>query len=81
MAVHPFELLFEPPRTSPHPDTARAQIALSSYSEEGERILVSPGECRTVREVEDAVKDLKKDLDRILAEARRKFPPIQGGKS
>lgn len=78
MADHPFELLFDPSRTKPHPDTAHGHIALSSYSTEGQRVIVS-GDCRTVREVKEAVDYLKKDLDRVLAEAHRKFPPIQGG--
>lgn len=78
MAMRPFELLFNPPQTKPLPDTARAHIALSSYSTEDDRLLLW-GECRTVAEVEEAIKYLKKDLDRILAEARRKFPQSQGG--
>jgi len=78
MADHPFELLFDPPRTKPLPDNARAHIALSCHCTEAQRIIMS-GECRTVREVKEAVDYLKKDLDRVLAEARRKFPPIQGG--
>ncbi|MCK4626075.1 MAG: hypothetical protein KAV00_12235 [Phycisphaerae bacterium] len=79
MASSIFELLFDPPQTKPLPDSARAHIALSAYSRgEGDRVLLW-GECRTVTEVEDAVKYLKKDLDRVLAKARRKFPPMQGG--
>ena len=79
MPIHPFELLFDPPRAKPLPDTARAQIAVDFHSTEDGRVILSPGECRTVTEVEEAINYLKKDLDRILAEARRKFPSKQGG--
>lgn len=78
MAVNVFQLLFDPPQTKPLPDNARAHIALSCYSMEDDRILLW-GECRTVSEVEEAIKALKKDLNRILREARRKFPRQQGG--
>jgi len=78
MAVYPFKLLFDPPRTKPLPDTARARIALGVWSTESEGPIVYP-ECRTVHEVKEAVDYLKKDLDRVLAEARRKFPSMQGG--
>ncbi len=79
MAIHPFQLLFDQQRTKPFPDSARARIALSTYTTQDERIIVSAGDCRTVGEVEAAVDRLKKDLDRVLAEARRKFPKKQGG--
>jgi hypothetical protein len=73
MKIRPFELLFHPPRTRPHPDSARAHIALSSWTvDKDQRILVSP-ECRTEREVREAVYYLKEDLDRVLAQARRRF--------
>ena len=72
MAIHRFELLFEPPRKKPLPDSARAHVALSFYGRENDRILVSP-ECRTERELEGAINNLKKDLDRVLTQARRKF--------
>lgn len=73
MQMRPFELLFDPPRTRPLPDSARAHIALSFWSKnKDQRILVSP-ECRTEREVREAVDYLKEDLDRVLAEARRRF--------
>lgn len=79
MPIHPFELLFDPPRSKPPPDSARGQIAVSAHSTENGRMIVSHGDCRTVTEVEEAVNYLKKDLDRILAEAHRKFPQRQGG--
>ena len=72
MAIHPFELLFDPPRKKPLPDSARAHVALSFYTQDNDRILVSP-ECRTERELEMAINGLKKDLDRVLAQARRRF--------
>ena len=73
MAIHPFELLFDPPCTKPLPDSARAHIALSSWSvDKDKHILVSP-ECRTEGEVRAAVDNLKEDLDRVLAQARRRF--------
>ena len=72
MAIHRFELLFDPARKKPLPDSARAHVVLSVYAQENDHILVSP-ECRTERELEMAINDLKKDLDRVLAEARRRF--------
>jgi hypothetical protein len=67
------ELLFYPPRTRPHPDSARAYITLSSWSvDKDQGILVSP-ECRSEREVREVVDYLKEDLDRVLAKARRRF--------
>jgi uncharacterized small protein (DUF1192 family) len=78
VAAHIFELLFNPPQTKPHPAPARSHIALSFYSVEKDRILLW-GECLTVAEIQGAAKALKADLDRIVAEARRKFPKWQGG--
>lgn len=72
MAIRWFTLLFDPPRTDPLPDSARAHIALGSCLHEKGEILVSP-ECRTAGEVEAAASRLKADLDRVVAEARRKF--------
>lgn len=73
MPIRPFELLFDPPLTGPIPDSARAHIALSSWSvDKDQRILVSP-ECRTEREVRESVDCLKEDLDRVLDQARRRF--------
>lgn len=72
MAIRWFTLLFDPPRTDPPQDSARAHIALGSCLREKEQILVSP-ECRTAGEVEAAASRLKADLDRVVAEARRKF--------
>jgi len=72
MAVYPFELLFDAPRVRPLPHPGRAHIALSCYSTENDHICLSC-ECRTVAEVEHEVKRLKKDLDRVLAQARRNF--------
>jgi len=72
MAMRWFTLLFDQPRTDPFPDSARAHIALGSCAHTKEGILVSP-ECRTAREVEVAASHLKADLDRVVAEARRKF--------
>ncbi len=72
MAIRTFQLLFEPSRTGPLPDSARARIALGACSRDKDAILVS-AECRTAKEIEEAVNELKEDLDRVLAEARQKF--------
>ena len=79
MIVRPFELLFESTLTAPVPDTAYARIALSSFSREGDHIVLSE-ECRSIGELEHAVRHLKDDLDRVLAEAYKKFPRTQGGR-
>ena len=66
-------LLFKPERWRPLPDSARAHIVLNWHTTDSKHgILLSP-ECRTEMEVECYVKDLKKNLDQVLAEARRKF--------
>ena len=76
MAIRAFDLLFEPPRQKPIHDSARAHIVLNSFSKEGDHILLSP-ECRTEREIEHAVCTLKKNLDHVLAEARRQFGKVR----
>ena len=78
MAIHSFELLFDAPRKEPLQRPARAHIMLTQYTKQDDRIIVS-AECVTVSEVEEAANRLKKDMDRAVAEAKRKFPHRQGG--
>ena len=73
MTSRRFGLLFEPPRTQPLPDSARAHIVVNFWSKDKKGNILVSSECRTLREVEESVNNLKTNLDRVLAQARRKF--------
>ena len=73
-----FELLFEEPTEEwPNP---RAWVRLSVRTESADGTVLLTPEAVSLRELEAQIDLLRSDLNDVLAEAKRRFVPVDGDK-
>ena len=73
MATYSLRLDFVNPEAKGFPSRPFAHIALKTYSTNEDGSIHISWECRTPKEIDECVELLKRDLDAISKEAKRKF--------
>jgi len=64
---------FRKPRKGDPPGPCIAQVCVASHSSDGRGLKLITPQCVTIEEFEFAINQLKKELEKVLSEARQKF--------